>query len=128
MRKWLAGLAFFLMFCGLAPAQSQDDLLPVEQAFKVKASLAEPGRIALNRLIRTGPKQGVCDFVIDVARDSRIGWRGCDQNTTYYYTDRVHMIDAGYYVAAELAFGPIMQVVSNHLTPQLARGRVRGAL
>lgn len=48
MRKWLAGLAVSLVFCGIASAQSQDDLLPVEQAFKLKASLAEPGRIALH--------------------------------------------------------------------------------
>ena len=48
MRKWLAGLAVSLVLCGLASAQSQDDLLPVEQAFKVKASLAEPGKIALH--------------------------------------------------------------------------------
>jgi len=48
MRKWLAGLAVSLVLCGLASAQSQDDLLPVEQAFKVKASLAEPGKIAVH--------------------------------------------------------------------------------
>ncbi|MCW5579351.1 MAG: protein-disulfide reductase DsbD, partial [Dokdonella sp.] len=47
MLKWLGACATALLFAGVAGAQSQDDLLPVEQAFQVKASLAEPGRIAL---------------------------------------------------------------------------------
>lgn len=47
MFKTWAVLAAFL-FAGSAHAQSQDDLLPVEQAFKINASLAEPGRIALH--------------------------------------------------------------------------------
>ena len=47
MLKWLGACATALLFAGVAGAQSQDDLLPVEQAFQVKTSLAEPGRIAL---------------------------------------------------------------------------------
>ena len=32
----------------LAHAQSEDDLLPVEQAFKLTAKIAEPGKVALH--------------------------------------------------------------------------------
>lgn len=37
-----------IAFAPLAHAQSEDDLLPVEQAFKLSAKIAEPGKIALH--------------------------------------------------------------------------------
>ena len=48
MRHLLACFLALLAFAGPAHAQSADDLLPVEQAFKLTANLAEPGRIALH--------------------------------------------------------------------------------
>lgn len=52
MRKLLAGLAALSLFAGVtlsaAQAQSTDDLLPVEQAFKLNAKIAEPGQVALH--------------------------------------------------------------------------------
>jgi len=47
MRKLLAGLAA-LIFSIAAQAQTTDDLLPVEQAFKLDAKIAAPGTIALH--------------------------------------------------------------------------------
>src|SRR4051812_15956941 len=37
-----------LCFAPVAHAQSDDDLLPVEQAFKLTAKIAEPGKVALH--------------------------------------------------------------------------------
>jgi thiol:disulfide interchange protein DsbD len=53
MRTVFAGLAALSLFAGatlagIAQAQSDDDLLPVEQAFKLSAHVAEPGKIALH--------------------------------------------------------------------------------
>lgn len=48
MRKLLTGLILSLGLAGFAQAQSDDGLLPVEQAFKLTARAAEPGRIALH--------------------------------------------------------------------------------
>ncbi len=48
MRKLLAGLAALIFSFTAAQAQTTDDLLPVEQAFKLDAKIAEPGRIALH--------------------------------------------------------------------------------
>lgn len=50
-RKLLRGLFAAIAMCAIAPlahAQSDDDLLPVEQAFKLTAKISEPGRIALH--------------------------------------------------------------------------------
>ncbi|HEV7491077.1 MAG TPA: protein-disulfide reductase DsbD [Rhodanobacteraceae bacterium] len=53
-RKFLRGLFAAVVMCALAPigplghAQSEDDLLPVEQAFKLTAKIAERGKIALH--------------------------------------------------------------------------------
>ncbi len=48
MRKLLAGLIALFTLVGIAHAQSADDLLPVEQAFKLSAKIAAPGTIALH--------------------------------------------------------------------------------
>ncbi|KAB2899947.1 MAG: hypothetical protein F9K31_06280, partial [Dokdonella sp.] len=48
MLKWVLGGALALVVAAGAQAQAQDGLLPVEQAFQVKASVAAPGRIALH--------------------------------------------------------------------------------
>jgi thiol:disulfide interchange protein DsbD len=51
VRSWLRVLLVFLVAVGAvraAHAQSEDDLLPVEQAFRVTAKIAEPGTIALH--------------------------------------------------------------------------------
>ncbi|GAA0719062.1 protein-disulfide reductase DsbD [Dokdonella soli] len=48
MRKLLAGLAALFVSIAAAQAQSSDDLLPVEQAFKLTAKVAAPGTIALH--------------------------------------------------------------------------------
>ena len=50
-RKWLRGFIAAIAMCAIVPfahAQSDDDLLPVEQAFKLTAKISEPGRIALH--------------------------------------------------------------------------------
>jgi thiol:disulfide interchange protein DsbD len=50
-RKLLRAVFALVAAIGLAPlahAQSEDDLLPVEQAFKLSAKIAEPGKIALH--------------------------------------------------------------------------------
>ena len=48
MRMLFAGLIALLSVAGVAQAQSTDDLLPVEQAFRLAAKVAAPGRIALH--------------------------------------------------------------------------------
>lgn len=48
MRKLLTGLILSLGLAGFAQAQSDDGLLPVEQAFKLTARAAEPGKVALH--------------------------------------------------------------------------------
>ena len=48
MRKLLTGLILSLGLAGFAQAQSDDGLLPVEQAFKLTTRAAEPGKIALH--------------------------------------------------------------------------------
>ena len=51
MRSWLRTALFLIAACGLVPlahAQSEDDLLPVEQAFQLTARIAAPGTIALH--------------------------------------------------------------------------------
>src|SRR5690242_21558896 len=50
-RKLLRGLFAAIVMCSIAPfahAQSDDDLLPVEQAFKLTAKIAGPGTVALH--------------------------------------------------------------------------------
>lgn len=48
MRKFLTGLILSLGLAGFAHAQSDDGLLPVEQAFKLSARVAGPGKVALH--------------------------------------------------------------------------------
>ncbi len=51
LRHWLRAALVLVAACGVVPlahAQSEDDLLPVEQAFKLTVKLAEPGKIALH--------------------------------------------------------------------------------
>ncbi len=48
MRKLLAGVLALFTLISLAHAQSDDGLLPVEQAFKLDAKIATPGTIALH--------------------------------------------------------------------------------
>jgi thiol:disulfide interchange protein DsbD len=48
MRKLLTGLILSLGLAGFAQAQSDDGLLPVEQAFKLTARVAGPGKVALH--------------------------------------------------------------------------------
>jgi len=47
LRSWIVLIAL-LGLAGFARAQSEDDLLPVEQAFKLTAKIDEPGKIALH--------------------------------------------------------------------------------
>ncbi len=54
MRMLFSGLILAFGLAGVAQAQSDDGLLPVEQAFKLEAQITEPGRI---------------DLHIDIARD-----------------------------------------------------------
>jgi thiol:disulfide interchange protein DsbD len=46
--RLLVALAALVGFASIAHAQSEDDLLPVEQAFRLTAKIAEPGTIALH--------------------------------------------------------------------------------
>jgi len=48
MRSVFVGLVALFAFAGAAHAQSQDDLLPVEQAFKLSAHVAQAGKVALH--------------------------------------------------------------------------------
>ncbi|HJT97382.1 MAG TPA: protein-disulfide reductase DsbD [Rhodanobacteraceae bacterium] len=51
LRKLLRAVLVLVVAGGIAPlahAQTEDDLLPVEQAFKLTAKIAEPGTIALH--------------------------------------------------------------------------------
>jgi len=48
MRSVFAGLVALFAFAGAVHAQSQDDLLPVEQAFKLTAHLAPAGKVAVH--------------------------------------------------------------------------------
>lgn len=48
MHKLFAGVFALFTLVGVASAQSADDLLPVEQAFKVSAKITAPGTIALH--------------------------------------------------------------------------------
>lgn len=48
MHKLFAGVFALFTLVGVASAQSADDLLPVEQAFKVSAKIATPGTIAVH--------------------------------------------------------------------------------
>ncbi|MFC4820887.1 protein-disulfide reductase DsbD [Dokdonella ginsengisoli] len=48
MRKLLTGLILSLGLAGFAQAQTDDGLLPVEQAFKLTARIAGPGKVALH--------------------------------------------------------------------------------
>jgi thioredoxin:protein disulfide reductase len=51
MRQWLRAVFVLIASSGVLPlahAQTEDDLLPVEQAFKLTAKIAEPGAIALH--------------------------------------------------------------------------------
>jgi thiol:disulfide interchange protein len=48
MRMLFAGLVALSLSAGVVHAQSTDDLLPVEQAFKLSARINEPGKIALH--------------------------------------------------------------------------------
>jgi thiol:disulfide interchange protein DsbD len=51
MRQWLRAVFVLIAACGVLPlahAQSEDDLLPVEQAFRLAAKADAPGTIALH--------------------------------------------------------------------------------
>jgi len=51
LRSWLRAFLVLIVACGVLPlahAQSEDDLLPVEQAFKPTAKVSEPGKVALH--------------------------------------------------------------------------------
>jgi thiol:disulfide interchange protein DsbD len=51
LRSWLRAVFVLIVACGVLPlahAQSDDDLLPVEQAFKLTTNLTEPGKVALH--------------------------------------------------------------------------------
>jgi hypothetical protein len=60
----------------------------------------ETKRQSYNTLIRAGDSS--YDYVIDVAADSRIGDSGDQNDTTYYASDKIHLIEAGYGVVAGL--------------------------
>ena len=51
MLQWLRAVLVLIAASGVLPlahAQSEDDLLPVEQAFKLTSKVAEPGKLALH--------------------------------------------------------------------------------
>ncbi|HEY0180552.1 MAG TPA: protein-disulfide reductase DsbD [Dokdonella sp.] len=48
MRVLFAGLVALFVCAGSARAEPQDDLLPVEQAFRLSGRIAEPGKVALH--------------------------------------------------------------------------------
>jgi lysophospholipase L1-like esterase len=59
----------------------------------------ETARQTVNTAIRAMASSRV--VVVDVAADTRIGDAGDELDTTYYATDKVHMVNAGYAVIAQ---------------------------
>lgn len=71
----------------------------------------ETERAALNALLRADAPTATAyskittgasyaDFLVDVADDSLIGDAGDELNTTYYSSDKVHLVNAGYAIIA----------------------------
>jgi lysophospholipase L1-like esterase len=54
-----------------------------------------------NKLIRQGYHL-FADFLVDIASDPRIGFPGCENDTTYFNADKVHLTDQGYAIIAGL--------------------------
>lgn len=93
-----------LIVCTLLPAS--DTGIPASfeterQAFN--ASLRADFSVATSdaRVWLPGPGITYANVLADYAADSRIGDAGDELNTTYYY-DKLHMVDAGYAIIAEI--------------------------
>jgi lysophospholipase L1-like esterase len=68
----------------------------------------EADRQIFNNLVRTDLiSSGFADGIIDIASDSRIGLSGCENDTTYFLVDKIHMNNAGYGVVADIAYEAI---------------------
>lgn len=68
----------------------------------------ETKRQQVNALLRAN-WPAFADGLVDVAADHRIGREGAETDTTYY-TDLVHMTNAGYAVVAELASAAVQRL------------------
>lgn len=66
----------------------------------------ESDRQWINAQIRSN-WQNFANALADVAADSRIGAPGAEQNTTYY-TDKIHLTDAGYAIVADIVHPAIL--------------------
>jgi lysophospholipase L1-like esterase len=74
------------------------------------ASGFEAIRNALNISLRA-TWHTFCDGLVDVAADSRIGVLGEEQQSTYYYTDHIHLNPAGYAIVADYAAAAVSQAL-----------------
>jgi lysophospholipase L1-like esterase len=74
------------------------------------AASFESIRNALNIALRA-TWHSFCDGLVDVAADSRIGVLGEEVQTTYYYTDRIHLNAAGYAIVAAYAAAAVNQAL-----------------
>lgn len=62
----------------------------------------EADRQTFNTSLRAGYK-GFADALADVAADTRIGISGDELDLTYYNSDKIHLINAGYAIVASIA-------------------------
>ncbi|MDD5650794.1 MAG: SGNH/GDSL hydrolase family protein [Candidatus Nanoarchaeia archaeon] len=83
-------------------------MLPQSVITYVSRITYEADRQIFNNLVRTDLiNSGYCDGIIDIAADNRIGLSGCELDTTYYLTDKIHMNNTGYGVVSDIAYNKI---------------------
>ena len=69
----------------------------------------EDRRAVVNMWIRQ-TWDSCADALADVAADERIGLDGCEDDTTYYMADKVHMKSAGYAIIADIVYDAIQNL------------------
>jgi lysophospholipase L1-like esterase len=89
----------------------------------------EAVRNALNIALRA-TWHTFADGLVDVAADSRIGVLGEEAQTTYYYTDRIHLNATGYAIVADYAPAAVNQALGQGglATSQLRRMIMTGGM
>jgi len=69
----------------------------------------ETDRQTFNNLVRTDlVNSGYVDGIVDIAADSRIGLSGCENDTTYFLVDKIHMNNTGYGIVADIVYNSII--------------------
>ena len=72
-------------------------------------SYQERQRLAFNAMVRSQWRT-FADALADMGADATIGLAGSEMNGTYYDTDRVHMVNAGYAIVAGLVTAAIQSI------------------